>query len=416
MSGDIALKSIEAFEPHIPLVQSAPVVRPTDSDLTRTAEILNSAKRITLLGGAGCAGAHDEFIRTADKLKAPIVHALRGKEFIEYDNPFDVGMTGLIGFSSGYHAMLDCDCLLMLGTDFPYQQFYPNDAKIIQVDVRPENIGRRCRVDVGLTGDVRETLRALLPLLMDGKDRKHLDKSLERYKDARQGLNDLAESKPGKSLIHPQFLARAVSELAETDAIFTCDVGTPTVWAARYLTMNGQRRLIGSFNHGSMASALPQAIGAQLAFPNHNIVALAGDGGLAMLMGDLLSLNQVKAPVKIVVFNNSSLGFVALEMRATGFLPFGTDLKNPDFAKVAESIGIKGVRIENASDLVAGLKEAFSHEGPALIDVVVNRTELSMPPAITADQALGFNLYMLKAVFNGRGDEIVELAKTNIYR
>lgn len=416
ISGDTALKRAEAVAPRFPSIQTPPVIRPADADLQRAAQLLNAARKVTILGGAGCASAHAELLRAAGRLQAPVVHALRGKEFIEYDNPFDVGMTGLIGHASGYHAMMDCDCLLLLGTDFPYQQFYPTGAKIIQVDLRPENIGRRCRVDLGLMGDVRETLNALLPLLDEKKDRAHLDRSLARYAADRKGLDDLATGAPGKKPVHPQFAARAISETAADDAIFTCDVGTPTIWAARYLRMNGRRRLLGSFNHGSMANALPQAIGAQLAFPGRQVVTLSGDGGLAMLMGDLLSLVQLKTPVKIVIFNNGTLGFVELEMRATGWLPYGTDLLNPNFAKVAESVGLKGFRVEDPAELRPALQAAFAHDGPAVVDVVVHRTELSMPPAITAEQAIGFNLYLLKAVMNGRGDEIIELARTNLLR
>jgi pyruvate dehydrogenase (quinone) len=352
----------------------------------------------------------------AAKLKAPIVHALRGKEFIEYDNPFDVGMTGLLGFSSGYHAMMNCDALLMLGTDFPYPQFFPKKAKILQVDLRGEQIGRRTPVDLGLIGRVDDTLDELLPLLEDKQDRSHLDTCLEHYKSARKGLDDLAVGEPGRTPLHPQYVTKLLDELAAEDAVFTCDVGTPTVWAARYLRMNGKRRLLGSFTHGSMANALPQAIGAQAAFPGRQVISMSGDGGLAMLLGELLSLRQLNLPVKLVVFNNSALGFVELEMKAAGLVDFATELVNPNFAQLAESAGVLGLRVEKPEDLRTAIQEALSHDGPAMVEVLVNRQELSMPPTITAEQVKGFSLYMMRAVLSGKGDEVVDLAKSNLFR
>lgn len=416
LPGDVALKEAVNKQRGTHFVRGHSRMRPLDEDLASAVAILNDSKKVTILGGAGCANAHKELIDTAAKLKAPIVHAMRGKEFIEYDNPYDVGMTGLIGFASGYHAMKNCDVLLMLGTDFPYQQFYPESAKVIQVDSRAEQIGRRSKVDLGLVGDIRETLRALLSALQDKKENSHLEACLDHYKKSRKDLDDLATGTPGKTPIHPQYLARMVSELSAEETTFTCDVGLPTVWAARYLAMNGKRRLLGSFNHGSMANALPQAIGAQMEFPKRQVVALSGDGGLAMMLGDLLSLHQLNLPVKVVVFNNSSLGFVELEMKAAGFLDYGTHLHNPDFAKIAEASGVLGIRVELPEQVQPALEKAFAHDGPALVDVLVNRQELSMPPTITLDQVVGFNLYMLKAVMSGRGDEIIDLAKTNLFR
>jgi len=396
--------------------RSASVVCPSIKELEQAADILNRAEKVTILGGAGCEGAHDELVALAAKLNAPIVHALRGKEFIEYDNPYDVGMTGLLGFSSGYHAMMNCDALLMLGTDFPYTNFFPKKAKIIQVDLRGEQIGRRTPVSLGLIGKVKDTLDELTPLLEGKQDRSYLDTCLKHYKNARTGLDDLATGVPGLKPIHPQYVAKVLDQLAADDAVFTCDVGTPTIWAARYLTMNGKRRLLGSFTHGSMANALPQAIGAQSAFPGRQIISLSGDGGVAMLLGELLTLRQLELPVKVVVFNNSTLGFVELEMKAAGLLDFATDLVNPNFAQLAESAGILGLRVENPEDLRASFEQALSHSGPALVEVIVNRQELSMPPTITAEQAKGFSLYMVRAVLSGRGDEVIDLAKTNLFR
>ena len=395
---------------------SASVVTPSVLELRLAADFLNRAQKVAILGGAGCEGAHTQLLALAGKLKAPIVHAMRGKEFIEYDNPYDVGMTGLLGFSSGYHAMMNCDALLMLGTDFPYPQFFPKKAKILQVDLRGEQIGRRTPVDLGLIGRVDDTLDELLPLLEDKADRSYLDACLEHYKAARQGLDDLAVGEPGRTPIHPQYVAKILDELAAEDAVFTCDVGTPTIWAARYLRMNGKRRLLGSFTHGSMANALPQAIGAQAAFPGRQVISMSGDGGLAMLLGELLSLRQLNLPVKLVVFSNSTLGFVELEMKAAGLVDFATELVNPNFARLAESAGLLGRRVEKPEDLHAALKESLSHDGPALVEVLVNRQELSMPPTITAEQVKGFSLYMIRAVLSGRGDEVVDLAKTNLLR
>ena len=413
--GDVSLLEVEDKLKPWPTLH-APRTLPADQDLQRLTEILESSQKVTLLCGSGCAGAHDQVVALADTLGAPVVHALRGKEHVEWDNPFDVGMTGLIGFSSGYHAMLDCDTLIMLGTDFPYRQFYPTDATIIQVDRDPQALGRRATLDLGIAADVSETIGALLPRLTRKTDRSFLETSLKHYEKARQGLDDLAQPSKANRPIHPQYVARLLSELADDDAIFTADVGSPTVWAARYLKMNGKRRLIGSFNHGSMANAMPQAIGAQATEPNKQVIAMCGDGGFTMLMGDFLSLAQLKLPVKIVIFNNSVLGFVAMEMKAGGYLTDGTDLHNPDFAAIANAAGIKGIRVEKASDLDGALQEMLAHPGPALLDVVTAKQELAMPPQIKFEQAKGFSLYMLRAIINGRGDEVVELAKTNWLR
>jgi pyruvate dehydrogenase (quinone) len=327
-------------------------------------------------------------------------------------------MTGLIGFSSGYFAMLDCDALLMLGTDFPYRQFYPqgSDVRIAQVDLRAEQIGRRTSVDIGVVGDVRSTVQALLSLLQQKSDDSHLTQAQRHYAKARRDLDELAAAKAGARLIHPQQVARTISNRAADDAVFTCDVGLPTVWAARYLAMNGRRRLMGSFWHGSMANALAQAIGAQSAFPGRQVVSLSGDGGFTMLMGDLLSLKQLHLPVKVVVFNNGTLGFVEIEQKSTGFLDFGTELQNPNFAAMAEAIGIKGIRLEDAGQVEDGIAAALAHDGPVVIDAVVNRSELAMPPSISVEMAKGFSLYMVKAIMSGRGDEVIDLAKTNLWR
>ncbi|MDA4131460.1 MAG: ubiquinone-dependent pyruvate dehydrogenase [Thaumarchaeota archaeon] len=416
LPGDIALKDSTSNRPPPQLEKSKPIVCPSKDEIAKLAKALNDASKITILAGAGCSGAHEDLIALAGILQAPIVHSIRGKEYIEYDNPFDVGMTGLLGFSSGYYAMMDTDLLLMLGTDFPYQQFYPPDAFVVQIDLRGGQIGRRTKVDLGIIGDVGQTLSALRSFLVQKNDAGHLKKSLDHYIKTRKDLDSLAVGEPGRTPIHPQYLAKVIDEIASEDAIFSCDVGTPTIWAARYLRMNGKRRLLGSFSHGSMANAMPQAIGAQAAFPNRQVISLSGDGGFAMLMGDFLTLAQLKLPVKIVIFNNSALDFVELEMKAAGLIDYATELVNPDFSKMAEAVGIAGFRAEKPEEVKPMLTEALSLEGPALVDVLVNRQELLIPPNINLEVVKGFTLYMIRAVLNGRGDEIVDLAKTNLFR
>lgn len=416
LPGDVAMRQAVEQQPRLGLWHPRPRVCPSDDELAALATLLNQSERISILAGAGCAGAHSELIALAGRLQAPIVHAMRGKEFIEYDNPFDVGMTGLLGFSSGYHAMMNCNLLLMIGTDFPYQQFFPKQATIVQLDIRGDQLGRRAKVDHGFLGDSQTTLRALLPLVQQHQDNQHLRAACEHYQKTRQGLDELATGEPGQSPVHPQYVARAINELAAADAIFSCDVGTPTIWAARYLTMNGKRRLLGSFNHGSMANALPQAIGAQASHPGRQVVSLSGDGGLAMLMGDLLTLRQVELPVKVVVFKNNSLAFVELEMKAAGLLDFATDLRNPNFARLAEAAGLLGLTAETHEQVRPMISQALAHDGPALLEVLVHRQELAMPPTISLDQMAGFGLFMLKAVLSGRGDQVIDLAKVNLFR
>ncbi|MEG3171439.1 ubiquinone-dependent pyruvate dehydrogenase [Sphingomonas sp. ZB1N12] len=416
MPGDVALRSTTGTLARSKgaLLPPPSVTIPAEADIAELAALLNGAEKVTILAGRGCRTAHAELVELAGVLQAPIVHALGGKEFVEYDNPYDVGMTGLIGFASGYDAMMACDVLLMLGTDFPYRQFYPEKAKVAQIDLVPENLGRRTAIDIGLVGDVGATLAALIPRVRTGRDGSFLKSAIENYAKSREGLDDLADGTPGRGIIHPQHVARVLSEQAADDAVFACDVGTPTVWAARYLKMNGRRRLIGSFNHGSMANALPQAIGVQASYPARQVVTLSGDGGLAMLMGELLTVRQLGLPVKIIVFNNGTLGFVEMEMKAAGLVETGVALDNPDFAAMARAIGIHGVRVTDPGDVEAGIRDVLAHPGPALLDAVTARTELSMPPKITLEQMKGFTLYMAKAIISGRGDEVVELGKTNV--
>ena len=412
LPGDIALGDAPSESPSW-VDAEPPAIIPVARDLDRLAALLNQSSAVTLLCGSGCANAHDEVVALADKLGAPVVHALRGKQYIEHDNPFDVGMTGFIGFSSGYHAMMSCDTLLMLGTDFPYRNFYPGRAKIVQIDIRGDALGKRTPLALGLVGGVRETLTSVLPLLERKTDRHFLDTTRKHYVLARKGLDDLARPSPPGRPIHPHYLTRLIDEIAEKDAVFTADVGTPTLWAARYLTMNGKRSLHGSFNHGSMANAMPQALGAQAADPGRQVISLSGDGGLSMLLGDLLSARQLDLPIKVVVYNNSSLGFVAMEMKAGGYLDTGTDLSATDFAAIAAAAGIYSIRVEQSEDLPDALRRAFARPGPALIDVVTAKHEIALPPKVRWAQAKGFSLYMLRAVLNGRADEVVELAHTH---
>ena len=416
LPGDLLLAEIPRPRAVSTIRPTAPVVRPSDHELDLAASALHGAARVTILAGAGCADAHEQLVGLAGTLQAPIVHTLRGKEFVEHDNPYDVGMTGLLGLTSGYHAMEECDALLMLGTDFPYRDFYPDHATVIQVDVRGDQIGRRTSVDIPLVGTVRDTVEALLPKLSAKSDPSHLVRMRDHYAKARKGLDELAVNDRNRSPLHPQFVAKTLDELADPDAVFIPDVGTPVIWAARYLRMNGRRRLIGSFSHGSMANAVPQAIGVQASQPGRQVVTMSGDGGLAMMLGDLITLQQLDLPVKVVVFNNGSLGFVELEMKAGGIVTFGTDLADPNFAVVAQALGMHGQRVDHPDDLASALQTAFDHDGSALVEVMTARHELSLPPTISFGQVKGFSLYATRSVLSGRADELIDLAKTNVTR
>ena len=410
ISGDVALTDLDA--PAEVVRHTPSTVVPADTLLAEAAQALNAAQRITILAGAGAAGAHREVVALAERLQAPIVHAMRGKEHLEYDNPYDVGLTGLLGFSSGYKALKGAETLLILGSSLPYRQFYPEDATVIQVDIRGEQIGRRIAVDVPLVGGVKETAEALLLRLRGNASSAFLEEILKEYRTTRKDLDELAT--PSRSTIHPQYLARLIDERAADDAVFIPDVGSPVIWAARYLTMNGRRRLIGSMNHGSMANAIMQSIGAQAAYPGRQVIALAGDGGLSMMLGELLTLVQNGLPVKVVVFNNSSLNFVELEMKAAGFVTFATDLKSPDFSVVGEAVGLRGFHAETSKELPDAVDAFLAHEGPAILDVTTERQELTIPPSVEAEQAKGFALYAIRTVLDGKGTELIDLAKANI--
>jgi thiamine pyrophosphate-dependent acetolactate synthase large subunit-like protein len=414
ISGDMAMQTIPKTQLFPWTNIQPPVVVPTFEQLTIAADYLNNANNITLFCGIGCANAHDFIVATCKTLQAPVVHTLRGKPYVEPNNPYDVGMTGFIGFSSGYHAMESCDVLLLVGASFPYRQFYPTKARVIQIDIDAQQLGKRTAIDLGLIGDTKATLQALLPLLKQKTDHTHLTHAINHYKKAREKLNELASPTSNKDAIHPQYLTKLISQYASSDTIFTCDVGTPTVWAARYLTMNGERRLLGSFNHGSMANALAQGIGAQISHPKRQVIALCGDGGFSMLMGDILTMIQHDIPLKIVIYNNSTLNFVKLEMHVAGMLEYGTDLCATNFAKLAEAIGIHSVHVNDASQLDGAIQAILAYSGPALLDVKTNPNELIIPPTITATDATGFGLYVMKAILDGKGNEVLALAKDTL--
>jgi pyruvate dehydrogenase (quinone) len=414
LPGDVAGMEMPADGAPRSLVDHIPTVRPSERELAQLADVVNSAKKVALFCGIGCAGAHDQVIALAEKLKSPVGHTYRGKSSVEYDNPFDVGMSGLLGFGAAYDAMHECDLLLLLGTDFPYDKFIPTKPKIAQVDIRVDHLGRRSKLDLGIWGDVGETIRALLPMIEAKSDRTFLDAMVRKYEEAVRRLNVYVDHVGKRTPMHPEPVAAALSELAADDAIFTVDTGMCNVWSGRYIRSTKDRRLIGSFSHGSMANALPQAIGAQLCYPHRQVVAMAGDGGLAMMLGDLLTITQYNLPIKILVFDNSALGMVKLEMEVLGMPDYQTDLKNPNFAKLAEAIGMMGVRIENPADVSSGLKKALQHSGPALIDVVTDPNAVSLPSHITADQVVGFALTMGKLVLSGHIDEVVDTIEANI--
>ncbi|MBH5337570.1 pyruvate dehydrogenase [Streptomyces pactum] len=415
LPGDIAARPApERAEEHA-LVTTRPTVRPGDEEIDALARMVDEARKVTLFCGSGTAGAHAEVMAFAERVKAPVGHALRGKEYIQYDNPFDVGMSGLLGYGAAYEATHECDLLILLGTDFPYNAFLPDDVRTVQVDVRPEHLGRRSKLDLAVWGDVRETLRCLTPRVRVKKDRRFLDRMLKKHADALEGVVKAYTRKVDKHVpIHPEFVASVLDEEAADDAVFTVDTGMNNVWAARYLTPNGRRRVIGSFTHGSMANALPQAIGAQFLDRRRQVVAMAGDGGFTMLMGDFLTLVQYDLPVKIVLFDNSSLGMVELEMMVSGLPAHGTGNHNPDFAAIAEAAGAMGVRVEKPKQLRPALRAAFKHKGPALVDVVTDPNALSIPPKIKAEMITGFALSASKIVLDGGVGRMLQMARSNL--
>lgn len=393
----------------------SPVVRPGEPELEALAERINGAARVTLYAGIGARDAHDEVVALADALKAPVVHTSRAKEFLEPDNPFNVGMTGILGNRSGVEAMDGADLVLCLGTDFAWTQYYPDPKSAIQIDADPTHLGRRAPMAMALVGHVKDTIDALLPRLTPRDDRAHLDAALGQWSSDRDDYRK-AGDQPDPSLIHPQFVANTLDRLAADDAFFTADGGTPMVWMLRHLAANGKRRFLNSLLHGTMAGAYPQAMGAAAAYPGRQIIAMCGDGGLSMLMGDLLTLKQENLPVKLVVFNNGALGFVEMEQRVEGLLDSFTGLENPDFAALARVIGLQGWRVDTANDLEDAMTAWLAADGPALLDVKVNRMELVMPPEITIGQVASTAMFGVRAIFDGRTGEVVSLLRNNFLR
>lgn len=393
-----------------------PVRRPSDDELKQTASIIAQGKKIGIYAGAGCQGAHDLLVTLAKKIKAPIAHTSRAKDFVEYDNPYNVGMTGLLGVQSGFHMMTDCDTLLLLGADFAWGQFYPQHAKIVQIDRDASRLGRRHPVTLGLEGDVVASLEALIPLLQERTDDSFLKECLEERKKTEATL--LAEEEIGHgSVIHPQYLTSLLSKYADDDAIIAADTGTSMVWVLRHFKTNGKRRTMVSLRHATMANAMPQALGLKKAYPNRQVISLSGDGGLAMLMGDLLTIHQENLPIKIVVVNNGALDFVEMEMKTEGLLNNFTDLKNPSFAKIAEAVGLKGYEVFKAADLDQAVQDFLSHPGPALLDVHTNRYELVFPPTVKVENVVGMAAYSVKALLAGRYRDVegvVENAVENL--
>jgi len=414
LPGDICAHDVDEQIAKHPIITQRPLIRPCDSDLDRAAELIAGAERITVFGGYGTRAARDEVLRLAQTLHAPVGYAYRGKDTLEADNPNAVGMSGLLGWGGAAAALGKCDLLLMLGTDFPYHAFLPTDATIIQVDDDASHLGRRARVDLGLTGDVGETLRALLPRIAQRTDRGFLDKILEHHDKAVSRLQTYVEHEGSGDGLRPEMVATALSDLADDDAVFSIDTGMCNVWGARYLHMKPGRQLVASFGHGSMANAMPQAIGAKIGSPDRQVIALCGDGGLTMLMGELLTASGLDVPVKLMVFNNSTLGMVRAEMMVVGYQPWGTDVKNPDFGLVAQACGLHGERVEQASDIRPAIERALAYDGPALIDFVTDPRALSMPPSTTLEQVKGFALTTSKLLFGGDVAEVWDQAKSNI--
>ena len=413
LPGDITnLPAVES-ETTTTLFRNRPVVRPSEDDLLQLSELLNSHKKVTIFCGLGAAEAHDEIIQLAKKLKAPVAYSYKGKMAIQYDNPYEVGLTGLLGIPSAYHSMHECDLLVLLGTDFPYTPFMPVQNKIVQIDINPESLGRRAKLDRGLCGDVKDTLQALLPMISMKDDSSFLTQQLEFYKEVKKKLLIYVED-PGKpNAIHPEFVASVINELADKDAIFTVDTGMCCVWAARYIEGTGGRIMLGSFNHGSMANAMPQAIGAALARPGQQVIAFCGDGGLSMMLGDLMTIVQYKLPVKVIVFNNRSLGMVKLEMEVAGIPDLETDMLNPDFTKIAEAMGMFGITINSPDEVKPGIEKAFQQDGPVLITVWTDPNALAMPPKLEFDQMKGYSLYLGKMMLSGRMDEVFNMISSN---
>src|ERR1035437_7236142 len=413
LPGDITHLPAVAAETTTMLFRNQHVVRPSDEELLQLAELLNSHKKITIFCGLGAAEAHKEIIQLAGKLQAPVAYSYKAKMAIQYDNPYEVGLTGLLGIPSAYHSMHECELLVLLGTDFPYTPFMPVENKIVQIDIKPETLGRRAKLELGLCGDVKDTLQTLMPMIEMKEDATFLDLQLKFYKEVKKNLLIYVKDSGKPNAIHPEFVVSIINELAAKDAIFTVDTGMSCVWAARYIDGTGERKMLGSFNHGSMANAMPQAIGASLACPGKQVIAFCGDGGLSMMLGGLMTIIQYKLPVKIIVFNNRTLGMVKLEMEVAGIPDQETDMLNPDFAKIAEAMGMPAIIINDPGDVKSELEKAFLQEGPILVTIQTDPNALAMPPKLEFDQMKGLTLYMGKMMLSGRMDEVFNIISSN---
>jgi pyruvate dehydrogenase (quinone) len=408
---DISASVVQDDIPYAPHV-AKPVVRPSDADLVEIAEILNNSEKVAVYGGSGCQGAHKEILTVADRLKAPIAHTSRAKDFLEHDNPYNIGMTGMLGNEAGFHALLNCDALLMLGADFAWRQFYPDNAKIVQVDIDPTHLGRRHPVTKGVVGDVKATLEALLPRLNERSDGSFRSGYLQRYAKYKESEKTRIVAGHDGS-IPGSYLTKVISEHAPKNALFAADDGTPAAWAYRHIEANGQRRIFASLLHGTMANAMPSSIGLQKAEPDRQVICLAGDGGLSMLFGDLMTIVQHDLPIKIAVYDNGKLGFVEIEQKAEGMLDTFTRLKNPNFAGVARALGFWGQTVSNADELEGAVKDWLAQPGPALLHVHVNPMQLVMPPFMAVEPAIGMALYSTRAILHGRGGDVWEMVKEN---
>jgi len=413
LPGDLTKMDAEEIDTSTQNYNPIPLIRPADEDLQTLASLIDGHNKITIFCGIGCAGAHDEVVELSQKIHATVGYSFRAKMDIQYNNPNEIGMTGLLGLPAAFHSMHESDLLILLGTDFPYTPFMPTDCKIVQVDIKPERIGRRAKVDVGLCGSVKDTITALLPLIQQKKDDSFLKAQLKVYADVKNKMQTYVNDTGKKELIHPEFVASTLNELAAADTIFTVDTGMSCVWGSRYINATGKRKMLGSFNHGSMANAMPQAIGAALACPGRQVIALCGDGGLSMLLGDLATISQYNLPIKIIVFNNRSLGMVKLEMEVAGLPDWQTDMHNPDFAMVAQAMGIKGITVKDPDDVKQAIREALSFKGPALVNILTDPNALAMPPKIEFEQVKGMALSMTKLILNGRMDEVLDTVKAN---
>ncbi|WP_374164582.1 thiamine pyrophosphate-dependent enzyme [Arcticibacter sp. MXS-1] len=413
LPGDLTMQDAEESITSMQVYRTNSIIRPSDGELAQLASYIKDFKKITLFCGIGMQDAHDEVVALAKKLKAPVGYSFRGKMYAQHDNPYEVGMTGLLGLPSAYHSMKEAELLILLGTDFPYSHFIPDHCKIIQIDIRPEWIGRRAKVDIGLHGQIKATLQALLPLLDENEDDSFLRQQLEFYQEVKRKMQIYVDDRGDVDVIHPEFVAAEIDKLASDDAIFTVDTGMCCVWGARYIRGTGKREMLGSFNHGSMANALPQAIGAAFAAPGRQIIALCGDGGLSMMLGDMATIVQYKLPVKLIVFNNRSLGMVKLEMEVAGLPDWQTDMYNPDFAALAQSMGMKGFSASGPDEVRSALVQALAHDGPALVNIMTDPNALAMPPRTEFDQMRGFALSMTRLMLNGRMDEVLDTIKSN---